>query len=305
MIETGLVGGVLIYVRDDIPSKQVTKHKLPGDIEGVFVEINLRKTKWLIFGTYRPPNQSAEYFFKQTGYALDTYNQIYETFLFAGDFNSEESEPCLSEFLSNHDFKNLVKEKTCYKSPTNPRCIDLFLTNSTGSFQDTTTVATGLSDFHKMILTVLKTTMQRVSPKEIIYRDYKHFEPNNFRSDLRKNLESINDYESFEKIVLSILNKHAPLKKKVVRANHVPYMTKALRKAIMKRSALENKYLRNNTTENKIHYKKQKNFCSRLYKIERKKFYSNLEINNIIDNKIFWKTMKPFLSDKCANSRKY
>ena len=100
--------------------------------------------------------------------------------------------------------------------------------------------------------------MQRVSPKEIIYRDYKHFEPNNFRSDLRKNLESINDCESFEKIFLSILNKHAPLKKKVVSANHVLYMTKALRKAIMKRSALE--YLRNNTTENKIHYKNRKLF---------------------------------------------
>ena len=250
----------MIYVRDHIPSKQVTKQKPPGDIEGVFVEINLRKTKWLIFGTYRPPNQSAEYFFKQTGHALDTYNQIYEKLLFAGDFNLEESEPCLSEFLSNHDFKNLVKEKTCYKSPKNPTCIELFLTNSTGSFQNTTTVATGLSDFHEMILTVLKTTMQRVSPKEIIYRDYKHFEPNNFRSDWRKNLESINDYESFEKVFLSILNKHAPLKKKVVRANHVPYVTKALRKAIMKRSALENKYLRNNKLKTKSIIKNRKIF---------------------------------------------
>ena len=110
-------GGVLIHIRDDIPSKQVTKHKLPGDIEEVFVEINLRKTKWLIFGTYCPPNQSAEYFFKQTGYALDTYNQIYEKFLFAGDFNLEESEPCLSEFLSNHYFKNFVKEKNMLQKP--------------------------------------------------------------------------------------------------------------------------------------------------------------------------------------------
>ena len=107
---------------------------------------------------------------------------------------------------------------------------------------------------------------------------------------------------NLEKIFLSNLNKHAPLKKKVVSANHVPYMTKALRKAIMKRSALENKYLRNNTTENNIHYKKQKNFCSRLYKKEREKFYSNLEVNNITDNKTFRKTVKPFLSDKCALS---
>ena len=34
-------GGVLIYVREDIPCKQLTKHILPDDIEGIFVEINL------------------------------------------------------------------------------------------------------------------------------------------------------------------------------------------------------------------------------------------------------------------------
>ena len=58
-------------------------------------------------------------------------------------------------------------------------------------------------------------------------------------------------------------------RKQVIRANHVPYMTKPLRKAIMKRSQLENKYLKNSSNENKIRYKKQKNFCCRLYKKER------------------------------------
>ena len=43
-------GGALIYVREDIPCKPLTKHFLPDDIEGIFVEINLRKTKWLLFG---------------------------------------------------------------------------------------------------------------------------------------------------------------------------------------------------------------------------------------------------------------
>ena len=68
-----LGGGVIVYVRDDIPNKQLIKHKLPEDIEGVFVEVNLRKTKWLIFGAYRPPCQSVKYFFKHVGFALDTY----------------------------------------------------------------------------------------------------------------------------------------------------------------------------------------------------------------------------------------
>ena len=77
---------MIVYVRDDVPNKQLTKHKLPEDIESIFVEVNLRKTKWLIFGGYRPPRQSVEYFFNHVGFALDTYKQRHEKFLFAGDF---------------------------------------------------------------------------------------------------------------------------------------------------------------------------------------------------------------------------
>ena len=98
--------------------------------------------------------------------------------------------------------------------------------------------------------------------------------------------------------------KHAPLKKKVLRSNQAPYMTKALREAIMRRSELERKYFKNKTNENKARFKKQKNFCSKLYKKERKKFYSNLELNKITDNKLFWKTIKPLLSEKCIQSSK-
>ena len=75
-------------------------------------------------------------------------------------------------------------------------------------------------------------------------------------------------------------------------------MTKALRKAIMKRSELESKYLKNRTNENLKSYKKQRNFCSKLYKKERKKYYERLDLNNVTDNKKLWKTVKPFLSDK-------
>ena len=55
-------GGVLIYVQEDIPCKQLNKHKLPDDIVGIFIEINLRKVKWLLFGTCHPPQQQAEHF---------------------------------------------------------------------------------------------------------------------------------------------------------------------------------------------------------------------------------------------------
>ena len=86
-----------------------------------------------------------------------------------------------------------------------------------------------------------------------------------------------------------MLNAHAPLKKKVVRANEVPYMTKALRKAIATRSRLENRYHKNKSGESLRAYKKQKNFCSRLYKNERKKYYTNLDVKKVTDNKKFGK----------------
>ena len=85
-------GEVIFYVRDDIPSKQLTKHKLPDDIEGVFIEVNLRKIKWLIFDTYHPSSQPVEYFFKHVDYALDVNGQIYVKFLLASDFNTERTD---------------------------------------------------------------------------------------------------------------------------------------------------------------------------------------------------------------------
>ena len=75
-------------------------------------------------------------------------------------------------------------------------------------------------------------------------------------------------------------------------------MTTSLRKAIMRRSALENKFYKNNTTENNKAYKKHKNYCSRLYKKVRKKHYADVNLSNITDNRKFWKTIKPFLSNK-------
>ena len=61
----------------------------------------------------------------------------------------------------------------------------------------------------------------------------------------------------------------------------------------MRKSILEKK-----TDQSLRVYKKQKNYCSRLYKKERKKFSNGLNPSFVTDNKLFWKTVKPFFSDK-------
>ena len=292
-------GGVIICIRADIPRKQINNIKIHDDIENIFIEVNLYKNKWLMCGCYHPPNQNDQYFFNNLGNALDKYSQDYERFLLIGDFNAEDTEPCLSEFLYEHNAENIVKDKTCFKSLNNLSCIDLFLMNFPSSFQNTCTVTTGLSDFHKMVITVTKMTFHKNPPKEIYYRDYKKFDQDLLREELAEKLYGCDGcYDTFEEIFINVLNKHAPLRKKFLRANHAPYMTKTLRKAIMRRSQLQTKYFKNKSQNDYLAFKKQRNFCSKLYKKERKNCYNSLDIKNITDSKQFWKTIKPFLSEK-------
>ena len=91
-------GGVMTFVKEDIPSKFLTKHNFPSDVESLFVELNLRKSKWLLFGNYPPAAQSDQCFFKCIDEAFDTYSNY---------FNGEEDKPCLNTFLYEHDLHNL------------------------------------------------------------------------------------------------------------------------------------------------------------------------------------------------------
>ena len=59
------------------------------------------------------------------------------------------------------------------------------------NFQNTTTMATGLSDFHKMIVTVCKTSFPKSKPKEIFYRNYMKFDIDALQGELKLKLQSI------------------------------------------------------------------------------------------------------------------
>ena len=75
-------------------------------------------------------------------------------------------------------------------------------------------------------------------------------------------------------------------------------MTKDLSKNIMKRSQLRNKYLKNNNEENRRLYAKQRDYCLSLLRKTRKAYYENLDERKCSDKKLFWKTVKPSLSEK-------
>ena len=94
----------------------------------------------------------------------------------------------LDTFLYQHELPNINKEPTCYKNSENPSGIDYILSNRPKSFFKTSTVFTGLSDFHQLVLPVLKTTFPKSKPKEITYRNFKNFSGENFNQELMTNL---------------------------------------------------------------------------------------------------------------------
>ena len=90
----------------------------------------------------------------------------------------------MQEFCSVYNLKNLVNKLTCFKNMDHPSCIDLILTNKSRSLQNTSVIDTGLSDFHRLTVTVMKLKFQRQLPKVLIYRNYKSFKNEHFRGDL-------------------------------------------------------------------------------------------------------------------------
>ena len=76
--------------------------------------------------------------------------------------------------MDNYNLQNLVRCPTCFKSG-NPRSIDLILTDRKSSFRNTVAIETGLSDFHAMIVTLLKGGFVKRGPRIITYRDYSKF----------------------------------------------------------------------------------------------------------------------------------
>ena len=98
------------------------------------------------------------------------------------------------------------------------------------------------------------------------------------------NIHESRNTEFFKNIFLKVLNKHTIIKMKYLRANHAPFVTKELSKAIMLRSKLQNRYLKCKSEEARAHFKIQENLC----------------VTKVNGSKNFWNTIKPLFVNKVS-----
>ena len=74
-----------------------------------------------------------------------------------------------------------------------------------------------------------------------MYHSFKQFDSDQFKSDIYNSMSAMRTNTAFENNFVSILDKHAPKKTKILRGNQKPHFNKNFRKQIMIKSRLKNK----------------------------------------------------------------
>ena len=239
-------------MNQDILCKTINTFNFPKSLEVLALEINLRNRKVLVIGCYKPPSLNDEYVLDQLHGALSFYSTTCDHFLLLGDFNISRADERLKEFCSSFCLGHLIKTPTCYMG-TNPSSIDHIITNMTSLVMKSCTVETGISDNHKLIMSICRMTFAKGKSKNCL----KNCDSKLFEVTLIKNLsETELSFENFETTFSLTLEKLAPLKQKYLRYNNSPFMNRILRKAIMTRSKLKRRYNLDRTTINFENYKK-------------------------------------------------
>ena len=151
--------------------KILNEYTLEKSIKNIFVEINLRSRKWLLSCSYNPSTNLIADHLHCIGRGIDFYFSKYLNFIILGDLNAKISNSFLVQFCTSYNLNSLTA--TCFKSVDNPSCIELILTSHPKCYQNSGVYETGISDFHKLTFTVLKTNFQspdlELSNTEIIY----------------------------------------------------------------------------------------------------------------------------------------
>ena len=145
----------MLYVREDIRSNLLKFESLPI---GFYAKLKLRNENWLINCFYNPNRNEIG---NHQEALSDFFYWFYFDFIILRDFNVGVEEPHMKTYCESYSLQNSIKQPKCYKNPSRPTCIDLILTNVLRSFQSTSVIETGFSDFRFMTLAVMRKSFNK------------------------------------------------------------------------------------------------------------------------------------------------
>ena len=296
-------GGIIIYISKFLPSTQGNINNCNDDIECFSVEINCKETKLMIIGMYKNPkmnpNSFKVYFEKMNEVVFENYENV----VIIGDLNFNMlQDNVLSQMCPLYNLTNIITEPTCFKS-NNATLIDVMLVSKRRKFLKGFSFDTGISDFHNLIGGVMKEHAPIPNKKIIGYRKLDDIDFDKVNNDLQimnidMNIIENNANDAFNILhtnLIGLLDKHAPKKRKTIRKNDFHCMTKRLKKAILIRNQMRNKFFKYRTDYYLAQYRKHRNAVT-LIKREEIKAYFTEKCKGSTKNKDFWKAVKPIFS---------
>ena len=147
-----------------------------------------------------------------------------------------------------------------------------------------------------MIYTILKTNFE---PKKLIYLDFKQFDNEEFKLDICNSMSVVRIHAAFENNFVSISDKHAPKKTKILRGNQKSHFNKNLRKQIIIRSRLKNRGNKSKNPIDIVKFNRQRNLVINVNKRTKLQYFEKLSVD--CNSKPFWKACKPYFSNKNSN----
>ena len=208
------------------------------------MELKLKTENWILISCYRPPNLHDSVFTENITSILDKSPVKTDNILVLGDLNYNLLDQyrhgkILSDINDIFDMSCLLSKPTCFRGDQGT-LLDVFLTNRPKKFYKSTSVETGISDFHHIIITVMKGSNQKPSQKYHTSRSYKKFDETKFLYDLNNDLATViltlSDYENncstLGNIIKNVIDRHAPIKTRKIRNHSSPAMNGKWRRAI-------------------------------------------------------------------------
>ena len=251
---------------------------------------------------YKHPKVTNDYFKKCVSNICDSLLQSYDDLIIFGDANCcPEKSNTVKDICDVYGLTNLIKTPTCHKGPVST-LIDIILVSNPKRYIGTLNANFGLSDHHNIIGAVTRRFAPSLKPHRIYYRSYKHFCEEKYLHDINcapfhvaDIFDDIDDMAWFHSsLIRTIIDENAPIKSKIVKKKCVPYMNSKLRKAQFARNMSRNKFRR----FGKSHWeenRKMRNYVVKIRKMSLKNYFTK---HCEKQDKNFWHTVSPFMSDK-------
>lgn len=297
-------GGLMAYISKDIPHSQGSFSMCNDEMEYMSLELHISDDPIMLLCMYKNPRTDPVIFKRYFEEVFEQMSEKFDNIIVIGDLNFNMfNDNMLSAMMPSLNLTNVIKDATCFKS-SQPTLIDVMLVTKRRKLMKSFSVNTGISDFHNLIGGVLRMHKPAPKTKKLYIRQLSKINYEQVLSDMSiqelSNLIELSPSantacDALQSHLIRLLDKYAPKKLKIIKKTDFHCMSKELKRAIMHRNKLRNRYYKYRTVESLDSYRTQRN---RVTEIKRKAInkYFEEKCKSGTKNKDFWRAVKPLFS---------